>query len=276
MATEVDLQAALAHAIEWAQTAGTMIKQAWRSDGVTIEYKSSIDLVTEVDKAVEDYIMAQIKKTYPEHAVLGEESASAQGAYSLEAVPTWCVDPIDGTTNFVHHFPFSCVSIGFCIDRTPVLGVVFNPILNELFSAVRGGGAFLNGEPIHVSAATSIDRSVISTNVGFVRDAAGIEFILENMKALLTHNVRSMRSLGSSALEVCLVACGRIDAFYEFGIHPWDIAAAVCILREAGGVAMDPDGRPLDLTRRRILAAAPGLIEPISQALNTHPPFLPQ
>ena len=311
---ELDINECFQEAISWAKEGGSMIKLAWERsysdrDAIGLQFKGTIDLVTEIDKAVEKLITEKIKEKFPTHAILGEEAASEQGTYSLEDIPTWCIDPIDGTTNFVHHFPFSCVSIALCINRQSVLGisflfksiiiiiyyfinefifyfilfilfyylfigVIFNPILDELFTAKKGHGAFLNDRPIHVSNAERIDQSVISTNVGYIRQDDGIDFVLANMKTLLQHNVRSMRSLGSSALEVCSVACGRLDAFYEFGIHAWDVAAAVCILTEAGGVALDPDGTPLDLTSRRILACTPGLSTVIPPLLLTNPPFL--
>lgn len=185
---------------------------------------------------MESFIIGSIKTAYPTHQVLAEESFDGE-FYNLTDAPTWIIDPVDGTTNFVHRFlflslltnifryPFVAVCIGLAINKIPVVGVVFNPIINELYHAVKGQGAFLNGERIHVSDVKRIDQSVIATNIGYDRTVEGIDFITGNVKNLMAENVRSIRAGGTSAVDMCSVACGRLDAYYEVGIHPWDIAA---------------------------------------------------
>eukprot|EP01094_Clydonella_sp_ATCC50884_P004344 TRINITY_DN13372_c0_g1_i1.p1 TRINITY_DN13372_c0_g1~~TRINITY_DN13372_c0_g1_i1.p1 ORF type:complete len:295 (+),score=101.37 TRINITY_DN13372_c0_g1_i1:18-902(+) len=263
-------QRALEVAVRVARDAGATILSAFHGtyEAKGIMFKGSVDLVTQVDKDVEEFVFGALREAYPEHHFLGEESAAEAGAPAqLSQHPTWVVDPIDGTTNFVHKLPMSAVSIALVVNRQPVVGVVFNPMVDELFTATRGGGAFLNNKPIHVSECASIDQAVIATNVGYTRSDPGIEFMLENIRRILKANVRSLRMEGSSALELCSVAVGRLDAFYEFGIQAWDIAAATLIVKEAGGVVVDPEtanksenaapsSHPdLDLTARRVLGA---------------------
>mmetsp|Transcript_9754 Transcript_9754/g.14713 ORF Transcript_9754/g.14713 Transcript_9754/m.14713 type:complete len:285 (+) Transcript_9754:56-910(+) len=258
-----DYKKYLERAIVWAKEAGHQMIEAYKSGDLGIEYKQAVDLVTKVDKSIETYIIQEcIGKEFPKHAVLGEETFAATSSescsYSIDKdTPTWCIDPIDGTTNFVHRFPNSCISIALVIQKEPVVGVLYNPIADELFTGAKGEGSFLNGKRCAVSIPKDnlLSESMISTNVGTDRTPQGIKFCLENMSRLLENNVRAMRSLGTSAIEVASVACGRFNAFYEFGIHAWDIAAAVCILREAGGVAYSPCGAPLDLCGRKIVAA---------------------
>jgi len=213
---------------------------------------ATIDLVTETDQAVEKLIIENIRKTYPDHSIIAEESYKG-GSYNYTKNPTWIVDPIDGTTNFVHRHPFVCVSIALAIDHQVVMGVVYNPIMEELFQAITGKGAMLNGKPIKVGDAKKINQAVIATNVGYDRTPEGIAFMTGMITSLLKNSVQSMRSGGSAAFDVCGVACGRLDIFYEFGIHPWDIAAGVLILQEAGGISLDPSGKPLDMEARRII-----------------------
>jgi inositol-phosphate phosphatase/L-galactose 1-phosphate phosphatase len=139
-------------ALKLAAEAGDLIRAGYNDDSKKVDFKLDVDLVTETDKKTEQFLMNAIKAKYPDHLFIGEETVSAtHGSEELTEKPTWLIDPIDGTTNFVHRFPFTCVSIGFAINKVPVVGVVFNPIINELFSAAKGKGAFLNGKQIHVS-----------------------------------------------------------------------------------------------------------------------------
>jgi len=223
------------------------------ADGNSIQFKGLIDLVTQTDKEVEEHIISEIKKEYPTHKFLAEESYDGHN-YNFTDDPTWIIDPIDGTTNFVHRYPLCCVSIGFAINKRVVVGVVYNPILDEMYEAVTGKGAFMNGKRIRVSGAQKIHECIAATNVGYDRTPEGIDFMLSNVRVLLENNVQSLRSQGTSAIDLCAVAVGRIDTFYEYGIHPWDIAAAMLIVLEAGGVVLDPiTGEPVHLEARRVL-----------------------
>jgi len=172
--------------------------------------------------------------------------------YKLTDKPTWIIDPIDGTTNFVHGVPWTCISIGVTIDKQLVVGVVYNPILDELFTAVRGSGAFLNGNPIHVSKHNQLHHTLIATGFPTSRTVEKMDYICANLRAILPH-IRDFRRLGSAALDICSVACGRLDGYFELHIHAWDIAAGVLILQEAGGCAVDPSGEKLDLLCGKVL-----------------------
>ena len=265
----VDLDECLKCAIDVAKKAGAEIKTAFY-DGTnqsSAEWKAVADLVTAVDKKVESEVFATLRAKFPTHAFIGEESA-----HSTEVVdpktPTWCVDPIDGTTNFVHRYPQCCISIALFVDGTPAVAVIFNPVLDELFTAIRGRGAFLNGTTrLHVSSSKTLKEAVISTNVGTMRDDRGIAFITGNIDRLLHKQVLSMRMTGSSAMSLASVACGRLCAFYEWGIHIWDFAAGALLVTEAGGVVKDPSGKELDYSHGCVLGGTPGVVEEISQTL---------
>ncbi|KAK2077671.1 hypothetical protein QBZ16_004517 [Prototheca wickerhamii] len=171
------------------------------------------------------------------------------------------VDPVDGTTNFVHQYPFSCVSIGLAVDRELVLGVVYNPVLGELYRAVRGGGAFLNDAPICVSDRRSLKEALFATELGIRRDDEFLDIAFERIKTVLRES-RSVRCGGSCALNLCSIAQGRLDAYFEYGLGgPWDMAAGAVILTEAGGRVLDPSGGPFNVMSRRTLSEHAGLIE---------------
>ena len=168
--------------------------------------------------------------------------------------PTWMIDPVDGTTNFVHGFPFVCVSIGLCVGKRPILGIVYNPILEEFFKAREGRGASLNGQKIRVSDTKEMKKAVFATEIGTKRDQASIDATYNRVSAL-TSVARSVRMCGSCACNMTSVACSRLDGFYEFGFGgPWDVAAAACIVIESGGRVVDPHGGPFDVMAHRVLA----------------------
>lgn len=215
-----------------------------------------MDLVTQTDKDCEDLIRRRISSAFPDHKFIGEEESAVNGATpELTDAPTWMVDPLDGTTNFVHGFPFVCVSIGLAVEKRPVVGVVFNPILQELYTASEGNGAFLNGSKIHASTKTDIGSALLATEIGTKRDKATVDATTSLINRLL-FQVRSLRLSGSCAMNLVGVACGRLDLFYEIGFGgPWDVAAGAVILAEAGGHAFDPSGTTLDLMSHRIAAS---------------------
>ncbi|GFS32608.1 inositol monophosphatase family protein [Actinidia rufa] len=202
-----------------------------------------VDLVTETDKACEDLIFNHLKLHFPDHKFIGEETTAAFGVTELTDEPTWIVDPLDGTTNFVHGYPFVCVSIGLTIGKVPTVGVVYNPIMDEvrifllqLFTGIHGQGAFLNGNPIKVSSQSELLKSLLGTEVGTKRDKLTVDATTDRINSLL-FKVRSLRMSGSCALNLCGIACGRLDIFYELGFGgPWDVAGGAVIVKEAGGV----------------------------------------
>lgn len=267
---EIDYDACLAVAVEAATAAGNEIRAAWSAER-TVEYKGACDLVTATDKKCEDLIFALLKAKFPTHSLVGEESVAADDG-KIPAVgdePTWFVDPLDGTTNFVHGFPFSCVSVGLAVNKIPVVGVVLNPILGETFTAIRGKGAALNGKKISVSAVTELNKALIATEIGVSRDAATVAAIMGRVKACV-ENCRSLRASGSCAMNMVGVAMGRLDGFYEIGFGgPWDCVGAAVIVTESGGAVLDPSGRPFTLDARRVLcgnpSVAPALVRVLSQ-----------
>ncbi|KAL6893484.1 hypothetical protein ACP4OV_007582 [Aristida adscensionis] len=258
----------LAVAVDAAKNAGEIIRKGFY-ETKNVEHKGQVDLVTETDKACEDLIFTHLRKHFPDHKFIGEETSAALGATAaLTDDPTWIVDPLDGTTNFVHDcpyllhcsFPFVCVSIGLTIGKIPTVGVVYNPIMNELYTAVRGKGAFLNGSPIKASSQDELVKALLVTEAGTARDKTTVDDTTNRINKLL-FKIRSIRMCGSLALNMCGVACGRLDLCYEIGFGgPWDVAAGAVILQESGGHVFDPSGREFDLMARR-MAGSNGLLK---------------
>jgi myo-inositol-1(or 4)-monophosphatase len=206
-----------------------------RLDSVRVDRKSSKDLVTEADVAVEKFVCSRIAERFPSHSILGEESGKTQGDDNC-----WIIDPIDGTTSFVHHQPFYSVSIALKQGDQITLGAVFAPVLGELFIAQKGGGATLNGRPIRVSECDELTESVLGTGFACLRS----DHKDNNLPAFnkFMPIIRGVRRFGSAAVDMCYVACGRLDGFWEFNLNIYDIAAGKIILEEAGGVCTDFSG----------------------------------
>ncbi|XP_017543736.1 inositol monophosphatase 1-like isoform X3 [Pygocentrus nattereri] len=219
--------------------AGKMIRDALQREISVREKSSPVDLVTETDQKVEELIISSIREKFPTHSFIGEESVAAGAPSALTDGPTWIIDPIDGTTNFVHRFPFISVSIGFTVNRQIEFGIVFSCLENKMYTARRGRGAFCNGAPITVSGQQDITKSLILTEMGFKKDSEHFRAMMANMESILSIPVHGIRAPGSAAVNMCLVACGAADAYYHIGIHCWDMAGGAAILTEAGGVVMD-------------------------------------
>jgi myo-inositol-1(or 4)-monophosphatase len=223
-------------AIEAAREAGAMLRVEFGRPK-KISYKGEVDIVTESDRRSEAVIVGRLRQRFPEHAIIAEEGSNSAAAGSRYC---WHVDPLDGTTNFAHGYPCFAVSIGLTEDGEPIAGAVFNPIAEELFTAARGEGAYLNGKPIHVSSVEKLAHSLVAT--GFPthqrKRSANMEYYWEF--TLRSHGVRRD---GSAALDLCSVACGRFDAFWEFRLNSWDTAAGMLLVREAGGTVTDLAGR---------------------------------
>jgi inositol-phosphate phosphatase/L-galactose 1-phosphate phosphatase len=262
-----ELENFLTVAVEAAKEAGKIIKDAF-AQHKTVSNKGKVDLVTETDKLCEERIFSKLGKSFPSHKFIGEETAASNGTIGpLTDDPTWIVDPLDGTTNFVHSFPFVCVSVGLTIGQNPVVGVVFNPILDELFTAVKGGGAFLNGQRIHATDQDDIGKALFATEMGVTRERSAVDATMKRVGDLLI-DVRSVRMCGSCAMNLCGVALGRLDGFYELGFGgPWDVAAGVLIVEEAGGEVFDPSGKSFDIMSHRVAACNGHLRKQFVQAL---------
>ncbi|KAL6992903.1 Small subunit (SSU) processome component [Sarracenia purpurea var. burkii] len=257
----------LAVAVDAAKKAGEIIRKGFY-EVKHVEHKGQVDLVTETDQACEDLIFNHLKQHFPNHKFIGEETTAACGVTELTDEPTWIVDPLDGTTNFVHRFPFVCVSIGLTIEKVPTVGVVYNPIMDELFTGILGKGAFLNGNPIKVSSQSELIKSLLGTEVGTKRDKLTVDATTKIINTLL-FKVRSLRMSGSCALNLCGIACGRLDLFFETGFGgPWDVAAGAVIVKEAGGLLFDPSGEEFDISAQRIAASNPLLKDAFTKALR--------
>lgn len=226
-------------AVEAARIAGA-IQLAHVGQTLQVRSKSTAsDLVTEVDALAEAAIRAVITRAYPDHTVLGEEEGLGSGP--ADAPFRWIVDPLDGTVNYAHGFPVFCASVALEAQRERVVGAVFDPNRQELFTATRGGGAFLNGRPIRVSEVPTLTTPAL-VSTGFPYDASGGRN-LALVERLLRLGI-PIRRPGAAALDLCNVACGRMDAYWEIGLKPWDSAAGSLIVQEAGGTVSDAHGCP--------------------------------
>lgn len=245
-----------------ARQAGALLRKFYEK-GVSTEYKGDVDIVTEADRASEQLIREKLKAAFPTHGVYGEEGTRDQ----MESEYRWYVDPLDGTTNFAHGFPAFCVVLGLehrpaglasDADGEIVAGVIYDPLRNEMFSAERGKGAFLNGRAIHVSKTKTLQESLTAT--GFPsrkrHTSPNVHFYQEF--TLRSHGVRRA---GSAALDLAYVACGRLDGFWEFNLNPWDTSAGVLLVSEAGGTVTHFDGGKFTLDSGEVLATN-GLILP--------------
>jgi inositol-phosphate phosphatase/L-galactose 1-phosphate phosphatase len=242
---------------------GDIIAAAFAAPKAVSTKAGDRDLVTATDAAAERAILAALRAAFPAHAFVGEEEAAAAGRTPPmpRGTPTWCVDPLDGTTNFVHGQPFVAVSIGL-LDAAgvPALGVVLNPVLEELFVGVVGRGASLNGRPMRTSGEAALPRALLGTEIGVSTDPAVLDAMYGRLRAYAAAG-RSLRCGGSCALGLCSVAAGRLDAFFEIGFGgPWDVVAGAAILTEAGGTVCDPAGGRFDPAARRVLGAASGAL----------------
>nr|XP_057922860.1 inositol monophosphatase 1-like [Doryrhamphus excisus] len=217
---------------------------------------SAADLVTQCDMKVENFLKSAIANKYPNHRFIGEESVGTGEDVELTDHPTWLIDPIDGTVNFVHRFPFVAVSIAFCVNKQTEFGIVYSCVDDKVYHAQRGRGAFLNGQQLHVSGQQDVTKCVVVTEIGAERDDLALSTMTSNIFRLLKLPVHGLRALGTAAVDMCQVATGGADVYYHIGMHCWDIAASAIIVQEAGGVVMDTNGSEFDMMSRRVIAAS--------------------
>lgn len=242
------MQDMLAVGTNAARKAGALLRE--QVGGVRqIDYKGEINLVTEMDRRSEQIIVETISGAFPDHAVVAEEETNIRNGSAY----TWIVDPLDGTTNYAHGYPNFAVSIGLEHDGAIIIGVVYDPLRDELFTAVRGKGAFLNGKQIRVSAHDRLIRSLLATGFPYDR-ATHPENNLDYFAALLMASQEIRRS-GSASLDLCSVAAGRLDGYWELKLHPWDVAGGSLIVREAGGMVSDFTGSGFSIHDKEILAS---------------------
>jgi myo-inositol-1(or 4)-monophosphatase len=244
----------LAHArdvaVEAARSAGGLLLR--RIDSIReVRHKSAVDLVTDVDLQSEHEVCATLLAAFPSHTILGEEGGARAQAGSDRRF-RWIVDPLDGTTNYAHGFPFFCVSIGLEVEGDLTLGVVYAPSLDELFVAERGRGATLNGQPIQVSATDRLQEALLATGFPYERNLLGRA--LRSFDALCFRS-QAVRRAGSAALDLCYVACGRLDGYWEHLVKPWDLAAGALLVTEAGGTVSRVDASSFYVDGGEVLAS---------------------
>lgn len=244
---------AAAVAAEAVLMAGAIQKERYGSKDLDIQFKGEIDIVTAVDKACEAAVVDLLRRRFPDHDIVAEETDLERRGSPY----VWFVDPLDGTTNYAHGYPFFCCSVGLTLDGTPIAGAVYDCIKEELFTAEKGAGAHLNGRRLQVTDRSDLLRSFLMT--GFPYDMRN-----DITKALRLFNrfmgvARAIRRDGAAALDLAYVAAGRADGFWEEKLHPWDVMAGALLITEAGGLITRFDGSPIALTADEVVAANPGL-----------------
>ena len=261
------MQGFLNTAVQAARRAGTIaIRALPRLHELEIRSKSRNEFVTQVDQRAEQEIIATIRKRFPDHAFLAEESGR-RGEHEC----VWIIDPLDGTTNFVHGFPVFSVSIALQIRGQTEVGVVYDPSRQELFTAIRGRGAQLDGRRIRVSGRASLEGALIATGFPYRSNVRWMDSYLK-MFAAVMRETAGVRRPGSAALDLCYLAAGRVDGFWEFGLHPWDIAEGALMIVEAGGLAASLTGEDSVLDSGNVLAGTPKVFEALRALLT---PCLP-
>ncbi len=252
-------------AVKAARRAGSVIARA-SMDGTALEVhsKRANDFVTQVDRAAEAAAIDVIRKAYPDHGILAEESGESADASRAEYL--WIIDPLDGTTNFIHGFPQYCVSIGVRHRGVMTQAVVYDPNKNELFTATRGRGAFLNDRRIRVTRCIRLADALVATGFPF-KELSRIDRYLGQLRTVMTSSA-GMRRAGSAALDLAYVAAGRFDAFWELGLSKWDMAAGSLLITEAGGLVADPQGGQDFMESGDIVAGTPKVFAQLLEALK--------
>ena len=252
-------------AVKAARRAGALITRASNDlDKLTVEQKSQNDFVSEVDRVAEAAIIEVLREAYPQHSILAEESGLAATASEYQ----WIIDPLDGTTNFLHGFPQYCVSVAVAVKGVLTHGVIFDPTRNDLFTASRGGGAFLNERRMRVSKTLNMKDALLGTGFPF-KEFAGVDQYLSLFKEL-TPKCAGIRRPGSAALDLAYVACGRYDGFWERGLSPWDMAAGALMIKEAGGLVTSFAGDENFMASGNIVCATPKVFPALLQSVQAH------
>jgi myo-inositol-1(or 4)-monophosphatase len=253
-------------AVKAARRAGSIINRAALDrTKLEIHSKRANDFVTQVDKAAEAAIIEIIRQAFPDHAILGEESGALDGK-GAKADYRWIIDPLDGTTNFIHGFPQYCVSIGLQHRGVMEHGVIFDPSKNELFTASKGSGAFLDDRRMRVTKCASLKDALVGTGFPY-RELSRVDLYMRQLKTVMTSS-SAVRRAGAAALDLAYVAAGRMDAFWEMGLSPWDMAAGALMVQEAGGLVGDLAGDAGWLEKGDIAAATPKVFPQLLGALK--------
>ena len=251
-------------AVKAARRAGSIINRAALEGGaLEVKAKNKNDFVTQVDKAAEQAIIGVIHAAYPDHSILAEESGDTPGA---RAEYRWVIDPLDGTTNYIHGFPQYCVSVALEHRGVPTHGVVYDPGKNELFTASRGRGAFLDDRRMRVSKCTRLQDALVGTGFPY-KEVSRLDLYMRQLRTMMTSSA-GVRRAGAAALDLAYVAAGRLDAFWEMGLSRWDMAAGALLIQEAGGMVADLQGGADFLDRGEIAAATPKVLPELLAALR--------
>lgn len=250
-------------AVKAARRAGSIINRAALEGGLEVRAKNRNDFVTQVDRSAEQAIIDVIRRAYPEHAFLAEESGETAGA---RAEYRWVIDPLDGTTNYIHGFPQYCVSIALEHKGVPSQAVVYDPAKNELFTASRGRGAYLDDRRIRVSKCLQLKDALVGTGFPF-KELGRLGQYMRQLETLMRESA-GVRRAGAAALDLAYVACGRLDAFWEMGLSRWDMAAGCLLIQEAGGLVSDLGGGGEHLERGEIAAGTPKVLPQLLKALS--------
>lgn len=263
------MQALLNTAVQAARRAGDIaIRALSRLDQLEIRAKARNDYVTQVDQAAEQAILESIRKRYPEHAFLAEESGHSAGKTGQSEFQ-WIIDPLDGTTNYLHGFPTFSVSIALRRKETLEVGVVYDPCRQELFTAMRGGGAQLDGKRIRVSERKELEGTLIGTGFPYRSNTRWMKTYLQMLASVMEHTA-GVRRPGSAALDLAYVAAGRLDGFFEFGLEIWDTAAGTLMIQEAGGLVTSLTGKGSHLESGDVLAGNPKIHDALRTLLGPH------
>lgn len=254
-------------ALDAASAAGEIIRRGWRSSR-QITFKGRKDIVTDVDVDAENAVLEILSNAFPAFGILAEESQPVAQSVESSSPYTWVVDPLDGTRNYAQGIPHFSTVVALMHEDTPVLGVTYDPVREELFSAQLGCGAFLNGQPLAVSQTAELSQSLLGCDLGYVDERAGqaIDLVRSLWPGILT-----LRLMGSAALGLAYAAAGRLDLYFHHSLAPWDIAAGLVLVREAGGAIVDKRGQPAGLHTPSVIAANPGLVSEFLKATDGLP-----
>lgn len=235
-------------AIQAARRAGQTLRDHYNKPH-QVSFKGIINLVTEMDRKSERLVTEILRNAFPDYGILGEEGSKSSDPYTCR----WIIDPLDGTTNYTYSYPLFGVSIALEKQGEVILGVVYNPILDELFTAEKGGGARLNGEPIHVTDTADLGKSLLASGFPYHAWSSPVDNCAEWRRFI--KSTISVRCDGAASIDLCHTACGRLDGYWELDLEPWDIAAGALIVQEAGGVITQTNGEPFSHLRRSVLAS---------------------
>lgn len=254
------------NAINWTKEAGEKLRQSVK-EKLAIEFKTSFsDLVTEKDGEIEQFFVKKINQLYPDHVILGEEGTAKKENYEFNESKVWVIDPIDGTTNFVNQKLNFAISVAYYDQGVPIVGIIYDPIRDELFHAQKGEGAYLNGEKLERVTPVKLEEALLSFSAIWTIPNEKVD---HNKLYPLVERARGIRYIGSAALEIAWIAVGRIDAYLDFRLSPWDIGAGILLLQELGGEATTLDGEKIDMTATATtLFSRPGLAEEIKNYMQ--------